>query len=442
MTPVRLRPVEADFPMPAEDRLGLATDALLVASTETESGQDFIALHTRPFAGEALNVYLSMCAPAGNRNTRRAYTQVIHEPLEVHGKGSYESDADREFIRRQAKLHHSVGGFGIGVAMRAFEQEVRQDWHDALEDHQTDAVYYSLLRTDIYRDISVAAQWQIDQWKSQTTVQPQWWGAEAIYELLQSIAPTERLSELFAPYGKNRAEYEAFGGSIRDYLGSLAPDVRDDVVGRAYSRLPGARTGSANHSHAQRLIVDSARQRHWIELPRSQNGGSLFVEPTVGFEDNGTIRISSEDGVSVRLRIHESADDTAPATWAVGDYTLPGNYYESGRYPAVAWHVSAEGDRVFYDQADTVRVAREAGLPVRGTPDSYLGKLLLKYFGQPGEYQPSEPEMKWLKEMGLPGSDSKRSITPRELPVWIQLPQHQPDLLNSAFIQASEAVVR
>lgn len=460
MSPVEFTPIDTNFPVPSFDKLGLAADALVVASTETETGQEFVLVHTRPFAGEALNYFLNNCSASSYSSTSRKHAQSTIKPLSVRRLSTQASADDRNFIKHEARLHQQGGKFGIGNTMRAFERDVRQDWQDAFDDPLTDSVYYPLFRTQVYADLSEAAGWQVGEWKAQMPNKPSWWGAEAVHKVLMHVAPTDKLEALSKSYWNNRhlaweqreqepegtqKAYEKFGQELSDYIDRLPQDVRDDIIGRAYSQLPGARQGSANHTLARRLIVDLAGQRHWIEMPYVYNtkpGATdelLFPEPEIEFVDC-TVRLSDDNGTSVKLKVHSNDDATAPVKWSIDSYSLPATHYTSGRYPSVAWHVDRLGERVFYDQAATVRAAHEAGLPIQGTPDSYLGKLMIKYFGQEDEYQPSEPEMKWMTRMGLPGTNEKRDITIRELPVWIQLPQHQPDLLNSRFIKASEVV--
>ena len=449
MTSVEFRPTNASFPLPADDSLGLAADKLLVAATYTDAGQKFVAVHTRPFAGESLNFFLHQCAASSYSNNSRISTQSSIEPLNVRRLSPHASEDDRAFIKEEARLHYQIGGYGIGASVRAFERDVRTGWQEALDDPLTDSVYSPLLRAQVFTDLSEAARWQIGEWKARIPKEPTWRGAAAVHEVLTHVAPTKELEAIKAKYSWRSSEeaYLRFGRELCGYLDRLPQEESENIIGKAYSQLADVRQYGAHHTQANQMVLSMSDKKSWMEIPLAVGDLSdatdepLFPEPTIEFV-GGSVQISDDKDTSVKLNIREEGNLTAPVEWSISAYTLPPAYYANGRFAVVAWQTDRRGEREFCNQEDTVRAVQEAGLPIEGHPDSYLGKLLVKYFEQEGEYQSSVPGQKWLTSMGLPGSDQQRKITVRELPVWIQLAQHQQDLLASEFVRAAETRTR
>lgn len=438
------------FPQPPQDKLGLAKDAFFIASQPHEDGQEFVLVHPRPFMGQSLNFFLDNEAPykTGSLPRQSFIEENVYSRLSPEKETTVHSD---DFEQRLHRLHRHIGRQGIGIAFIAFYEEMYSSWANAFQDGQTDSVYFPLNHAQIYGDFRAYTQWQVEQWKRQMPVQPVWWGAEAIRKLLEMIAPTDRLAEITAGYHNTRRSadegYVKLGHALIRYLEELPGEAADDLVGNALARLPYASKGSANHTLARRLIIDLAGKRHWIEMPHvydiklGSTDELQFPEPSVEFSGE-TVTIFDENGVSVELECEEDDDPSRPMKWSICKYTLPTSNYRQGQYPAVAWKRDTNGQRTFLNQADTVEIVRSAGIPIQGSPDSYLGKLLVRHFRQEQEYKESALTKTWQTEMSLLGRNgAKRRITIRELPVWIQLPQHQQDLVNSHFIRAAETLL-
>ncbi len=467
MSAERLRSVtvetEPGFPAPLRDRLGLATDPIHLSSRITPKGQEFVLVHSRPFSGAQMHMFLNSVAPYTDyrANNRRIYDRLVNPtPNRVREKPR-RGEPEEDFEDMLQRVHRATDETGTGLAFSQFVAKVGREWTEALDDPNLDSVFVPLAALWCFRDLSATAHMQIEKWKELMPNKPERWGAEAVHNVLTHTSPNEQLEALREEYGRSRHEawqnreedpdgtekaYERFGQNLSLYLDGLSEDERVNLVGKAYSELPGARRGHANHTLARRLIVDLKGRQHWIEMPYvydlkvGRTDKLVFPEPILDIDD-ATIGISDKKGTSVKLEFADTGDDFEPQPWSIREYTLPESSYVNGRYPAIAWRVDRDGNKSFLSHSETATAVLEAGIPIRGIADSYLGKLLVRYFRQRGEQVESEADGKWLTRMGLPDSDSTRPITDRELPVWIQLPQHQPDLLSSQFIQAAEQLV-
>src|SRR5262249_10296187 len=80
--------------------------------------------------------------------------------------------------------------------------------------------------------------------------------------------------------------------------------------------------------------------------------------------------------------------------------------------------------RRFLGAQELTRALGEAGVVQPGIADSYLGRALL-LLADPTLAAP------WETLMSLGGVTKIRKITGREFPVWVDLPAHQPALLES-----------
>jgi hypothetical protein len=419
---------EQGFSAPIEDRLGLARDPMYLSSRKTTEGQEFVLVHSRPFLGESMLTFFNMVAPARHTNWNRRHAASTFSPAE--DRHHLMDEPGREAPDRQEDMHRRKSKYGIGAEYIKFGQEVRRDWAKAFKNPETDTVYTPLSSLIPIADFKAFRDWQISQWlpdspdyQGSSGRRPRW-----VADMLSGI------------YGRHL--YATHDQSIRDFIESLDEAGRDTLVGHALSKYenPGF-----SHWGAHNLVLDLAGQRHWFN-PLYKYGGFHvgltdeleYPVPTIEFDGESLVTISNDENVHVKLRFGKPVDATSQSPWTVESYKLPESYYKDGRYAAVAWRTSHDGHREFLDQQATVEAARNADMPILGVPDSYLGKILLRYFRRPGEYEESKAERKWLREMGLPGSPNKRHITQRELPVWMQKEEHQQDLLVSNFIQAAE----
>ncbi|HSW47861.1 MAG TPA: hypothetical protein VLG67_02160 [Candidatus Saccharimonadales bacterium] len=420
---------EPSFPPPMRDRLGLAKDPIYLSSRQTQEGQEFVLVHSRPFLGEAMHTFLNTVAPYRKTHWNRRHAAGNFTPAEdehhlIHEPGREASD-------REEAMHRRVGKYGIGTEYIKFGKEVRRDWAKAFEDPETDTVFTPLSSLIAIADFKAFRDWQISQWLPDT---PDYEGS--------SRSRPRWVADMINGIYSSRHLYATYDQNIRNFIASLDEAERDNLVGRA---LSGFEKPGFSHWHAHNLVLDLAGQRHWYS-PLYKYGGfhvGLTDEleypiPTIEFDGSNFVTISNDENVYVKLRFGEPEDATSQSPWTIESYKLPESYYELGRFAAVAWRINQDGQREFFDQQATVEAARNADIPILGVPDSYLGKILLRYFRQPGEYEESPAERKWLKEVGLPGSPIKRPITQRELPVWMQKEEHQQDLLNSQFLQAAE----
>ena len=138
---------------------------------------------------------------------------------------------------------------------------------------------------------------------------------------------------------------------------------------------------------------------------------------------------------SVLLREHEDgADGVADAyrrflagarrRWmAALDETGP------GLCPALAWEGGES--RRFLAPDEAAGALDAAGVTLPGAADDYLGRALLLLAHR-------DVAASWRTMMSLGGPTKIRKITGREFPVWVDLPQHQPDLLASPVLERVE----
>jgi hypothetical protein len=103
-----------------------------------------------------------------------------------------------------------------------------------------------------------------------------------------------------------------------------------------------------------------------------------------------------------------------------------------GLCPVLAWEVGATRRLLGPEELATVSAA--AGLAPSGVPDGYLGRGLLLL---------ANPDLagSWPTLMSLGGPTKIRKITGREFPVWVDLPAHQPSLLESPVLRQVEALL-
>jgi hypothetical protein len=103
-----------------------------------------------------------------------------------------------------------------------------------------------------------------------------------------------------------------------------------------------------------------------------------------------------------------------------------------GLCPALAWEVGATRRLLGPEELGSVSVV--AGLTPAGVADGYLGRGLLLL---------ANPDLagSWPTLMSLGGPTKIRKITGREFPVWVDLPAHQPSLLESPVLRQVEALL-
>lgn len=442
---VRLIPNQTEsFPLPIRDSLGLANDPIHIAAIETHEGNGFAVAHSRPFMGESMLTLLNSVAPYRHTHWNRRHAANTFEPVEERWHAM--DRPGREYAEVREAMHSGSGKHGIGAAYRAFGSEVRHEWAETFLEPSTDAVYAPLSGLKAYPDFTTVRDHQLAAWVPEN---PDYEGfdrhrPQKISQMLNSrnvCGPETAWSD---------RDYAVHDRLLKEFFDGLSEDEKDDVVGKALSshEKPGV-----SHWPANNLVLDLTGQRLWY-TPQYEYGGFnvgltdqlQFPVPSVTFGDSRHATIYDDSGVAVKLKFDEPAAAGLPSSWTIENYTLPQHYYTEGRYAAIAWlQDQGESQPVrFLDQSETVDAVRQTDMPIAGTPDSYLGRALIRYFRQPGEYveQPGAPaDQKWVTLMGLPGSASKREITQRELPVWLRMPQHQPDLLNSQFLQTLPEVL-
>jgi hypothetical protein len=103
-----------------------------------------------------------------------------------------------------------------------------------------------------------------------------------------------------------------------------------------------------------------------------------------------------------------------------------------GLCPVVAWQTAHARRFTVFDE--WIRALDQAGMPLRGVPDTYLGRGLLLL---------AHPILadSWETLMSLGGVTKARKITGREFPVWVDLPAHQPALLASPLLAKAERLL-
>jgi hypothetical protein len=103
-----------------------------------------------------------------------------------------------------------------------------------------------------------------------------------------------------------------------------------------------------------------------------------------------------------------------------------------GLCPVLAWQAGTP--RRFLAVDESADALADAGVALAGAADSYLGRGLLLL---------AHPELagSWRTMMSLGGVTKIRKITGREFPVWVDLPAHQPDLLESPLLARAEALL-
>lgn len=102
-----------------------------------------------------------------------------------------------------------------------------------------------------------------------------------------------------------------------------------------------------------------------------------------------------------------------------------------GLCPVLAWEAGPA--RRLVGTEELAGVAAEAGLAQTGVADGYLGRGLLLLA------HPNLAEA-WPTLMSLGGPTKIRKITGREFPVWVDLPAHQPSLLQSPVLRHVESL--
>ena len=141
---------------------------------------------------------------------------------------------------------------------------------------------------------------------------------------------------------------------------------------------------------------------------------------------------------SILLAEHEGAPDglgDAYRRFATGPRPLWLAALEGsgpGLWPVLVWR--AGPGRAFLNGSSRDSALRELGWTTPGLPDDYLGRGLLLLA------DPALP-VAWASTMSLGGVTKARKITGREFPVWIDLPAHQPDLLQSPLLATAERLL-
>ena len=102
-----------------------------------------------------------------------------------------------------------------------------------------------------------------------------------------------------------------------------------------------------------------------------------------------------------------------------------------GLCPALAWE-GGPGRRFL--APDEAAGALDAAGVAPGVADDYLGRGLLLLAHR-------DVAAAWKPMMSLGGPTKIRKITGREFPVWVDLPQHQPDLLASPVLDRVEQLL-
>src|SRR5262249_38655973 len=100
-----------------------------------------------------------------------------------------------------------------------------------------------------------------------------------------------------------------------------------------------------------------------------------------------------------------------------------------GLCPVLTWRTGLS--RQFLRPDEWAMALSEAGVILQGVADGYVGRGLL-LMANP-ELAASLPRM-----MSLGGVTKIRKITGREFPVWVDLPAHQPSLLQSPLLAGVE----
>lgn len=100
-----------------------------------------------------------------------------------------------------------------------------------------------------------------------------------------------------------------------------------------------------------------------------------------------------------------------------------------GLCPVVAWQSAPV--RRFLTREERAKMLAQAGVPLPGVADGYLGLGLLLL---------ANPDLaaSWQTMMSLGGVTKIRKMTGREFPVWVDLPAHQPALLASPVLARAE----
>jgi hypothetical protein len=142
--------------------------------------------------------------------------------------------------------------------------------------------------------------------------------------------------------------------------------------------------------------------------------------------------------VHAKLEFFESDLTPSGIDYRITEYKDPISTAIDGLHAAVAWRIHRDGTRKFLDYSETQAAVEAARVPITGQTDTYLGRMMIRYFRQHGELAEDASQEKWLPRMGLPGSSTQQFIRQRETPVWVSLPQHEDDLLGSAFVEGVE----
>lgn len=439
---------EPGFPAPMRDRLGLARDPIHLSSRTTPAGQEFVLVHSRPLLGESMVTFLDSVVPHSDRgNMYRRRMRSIYAFGDL--PSGYDVSKDPPSIGQTDihALHKGARSGEIGEAIRAFDTDVHREWVQVLSDPSHDSVFAPLPGMMVFGDFSQKAKSTIDGWKAMLKEEDPERDTRQLLDVLSEIAPTDGLRKIKSHYRNIYKDFAKLGQDLANYLDNLSDDDKENIAGMALSRYG---SKSLYQPGVYRLIVDLSTKRYWYDKPThyfeeadydfSPKRKNLPMDSEIAVTDKGKIVISDDrTGVSIEVDSKDGPDPLKPLRWEITSQTLPDNSKRSGRYAAVAWRVDGLGGREFLTHAETTAAVLDSDVQIEGAPDSYLGKLLLRYFRQPGEQEESTVGRKWLSEMGLPGSTSgKRKIRLQELPAWIQLERHQGDLLNSNFITAAE----
>lgn len=236
------------------------------------------------------------------------------------------------------------------------------------------------------------------------------------------------LLELMAPFRFN-------GGAIdREWAAAILDGLRPSNSRSVFDAATRPLHFKTDHLGVGQAVVGFERdiKSSWQESLADSSSDDPFAEIAAVIRDLKSFGDSEDDidtleGVSWSSLLPEK-------------YEFPQLAYRVGLFAVSAWSKDENGVRSFHDHSTTAEAAQAARLPIQGQPDSYLGKLMVRYFSEPGEFAP-RVDGAWAFRVGLVPGGKKNKISIRELAPWIQLPMHQPDLVNSSFIQAAEALV-
>lgn len=451
-------PKDSLIPEPVQDHLGLRLDPIYMAKGEDDQGEVFVAVHSRPFEGGPLHMLIEEVMPVKHTHWVRKHSSSILKFPDNADLGPYE-DGSQSHNNKMQRIHSArEGASAIGDTYVKFSRDARRSWVDRLAVEDADAVYAPLTRMRIIDDFPPFADASIERWvddKLEIIV-----GDIGEFTLpglnkvltqkyIDRISQTRSGSTHWADVQMIQEGPAWFDDreQLVAYLGSLNEQERTDLVGQftaAYSWEHG-RSRPAN-----RLLVDPSNADYWYHAPQVYDPnietpagiGMIMDEtqhpfPDIELRDDRTMTIS-HGAMYADFEFFDSERTSSGLDYRVTSYKDHEGAAQNGMHPGVAWRQLSDGSREFFDFDTTQRLVEEARIPVEGSVDTYLGKIMLRYYRQEGELEEDVGGQKWLSRMGLPGTDRKVPILQREVAVWTSLPQHASDLLSTEFVEGVE----